>query len=144
MSEGLVLETYGINTFQLYKLHDKIKIKMVKVIICAERRLSESVADDILNMIAIENRFSPGDKIPNENDLAEELRVSRTTLREAIRILVTNGILEIERGRGTFIRKDIQLDEIENMQSLISANIRTKDLYEIRLIFEPQMLIWRR
>ncbi len=104
-----------------------------------ERRLSESVADEILNMITIENRFSPGDKIPNENDLSEELRVSRTTLREAIRILVTNGILEIERGRGTFIRKDIQLDEIETMQSLISTNIRTKDLYEIRLIFEPQM-----
>lgn len=104
-----------------------------------ERRLSESIADDILNMITIENRFLPGDKIPNENDLSEELHVSRTTLREAIRILVTNGILEIQRGRGTFIRKNIKLDEIENMHSLITTKVKARDLYEIRLIFEPEM-----
>ena len=38
-----------------------------------EKRLSDRVADDILNMITIEKRFLPGDKLPNENDLSEEL-----------------------------------------------------------------------
>ena len=70
------------------------------------RRLSESVADDIRTMITIEKRFRPGDKIPNENELSRELDVSRTTLREAVRILITNGVLEIRRGLGTYVREE--------------------------------------
>ena len=68
-----------------------------------KKRLSESIADDILTMITIEKRFKEGDKLPNENDLSSELDVSRTTLREAIRILATNGVLEIRRGKGTYV-----------------------------------------
>ena len=56
-------------------------------------------------MITIEKKFMPGEKLPNENELSEELKISRTTLREAIRILATNGILEIQRGKGTFVKK---------------------------------------
>src|SRR5699024_9341979 len=103
------------------------------------KRLSDSIAEDILAMITIEKKFQPGDQLPNEIDLSSELNVSRTTLREAIRILVTNGILEIKRGRGTFVKKDI--DKRHNMQKfndLSNAIIDAKDLYEIRLIFEPE------
>lgn len=102
------------------------------------KRLSESIADDILSMITIENKFLPGDKLPNEMEFSEELNISRTTLREAIRILAANGILEIKRGKGTFVKKDIDLNN--NMQlfnSLSNAKINAKDLYEMRLIFEP-------
>ena len=73
-----------------------------------QKRLSDSVADDILSMITIEKKFMPGEKLPNENELSEELKISRTTLREAIRILATNGILEIQRGKGTFVKKDFK------------------------------------
>ena len=52
------------------------------------KMLSQSIADTILSMITIEKRFAAGDKLPNENELSAELNVSRTTLREAIRILV--------------------------------------------------------
>ena len=65
--------------------------------------LPESTAQQILNMIETQHRFTVGDKLPNENDLAAELGVSRSTLREAIRILTTNGVLEIRRGKGTFV-----------------------------------------
>ena len=51
------------------------------------KRLSDDIAETILSMITVEKRFAPGDKLPNENDLSLELGVSRTTLREAIRIL---------------------------------------------------------
>lgn len=67
------------------------------------KMLSQSIAQTILSMITIEKRFTAGDKLPNENDLAAELNISRTTLREAIRILVAYHILEIQRGK-YFIR----------------------------------------
>ena len=103
-----------------------------------QKRLSDSVADDILSMITIEKKFMPGEKLPNENELSEELKISRTTLREAIRILATNGILEIQRGKGTFVKKDFKGDNIEEISSLSKIKANAKDLYEMRLIFEPE------
>jgi|SRR5690625_281280 len=103
------------------------------------KRLSDSIAEDILAMITIEKRFLPGGQLPNEIDLSTELNISRTTLREAIRILVTNGILEIKRGKGTFVKKDIDLnDTMQSFNELANERINAKDLYEIRLIFEPE------
>ncbi len=103
------------------------------------KRLSDSVADDILVMITIEKRYQPGDKLPNEIELSEELSISRTTLREAIRILVTNGVLEIKRGRGTFVKEDIDLSStMKSLNDLPNVRIDAKDLYEMRLIFEPE------
>ena len=78
------------------------------------------------------------EKLPNENELSEELKISRTTLREAIRILATNGILEIQRGKGTFVKKDFKGDNIEEISSLSKIKANAKDLYEMRLIFEPE------
>lgn len=101
------------------------------------KRLSDSIADDILAMITIENKFSLGDKLPNEMEFSKELNISRTTLREAIRILVANGILEIKRGKGTFVKNDIDLNNMRLFNSLSNARINAKDLYEMRLIFEP-------
>ena len=65
--------------------------------------LADSTAQRIRKMIEDEERFSAGDKLPNENDLASELGVSRSTLREAVKILTTSGMLEIRRGKGTFV-----------------------------------------
>ena len=58
------------------------------------KMLAQSVTDNILTMITVEKCFSARDKLLNELDLAEELNVSCTTLREAIRILVAYGVLE--------------------------------------------------
>lgn len=103
-----------------------------------QKRLSDRVADDITSMIAIDKRFLPGDKLPNEHELSEELNISRTTLREAIRILATNGILEIRRGKGTYVKEDIDLKHIESLGSLADVKMNARDLYEMRLIFEPE------
>lgn len=103
------------------------------------KRLSEHIAEDILSMITIEKRFSPGDQLPNENELSAELNISRTTLREAIRILVTNGFVEIKRGKGTFVKEAFDVNQTtQSLSTLSSATINAKDLYEIRLIFEPE------
>ncbi len=101
------------------------------------KMLSQSVADSILSMITIEKRFSVGDKLPNEIELSEELNVSRTTLREAIRILVAYNILEIKRGKGTYITEKI-LEQPQDFEQLSTVKVNAKDLYEMRLIFEPE------
>lgn len=103
-----------------------------------EKSLSESVADDIIAMITIDKRFKFGDKLPNENELSSELKVSRTTLREAIRILVAHNVLEIKRGKGTFVVNRDNSNENIGLEELSTHKLDIKDLYEMRLIFEPQ------
>ena len=79
------------------------------------------------------------DKLPGENILSDKLGVSRSTLREAIKVLCSQGVLEVYRGKGTFVS--------ENMESFISFGLdeldlnrsRVKDLFEARLLFEPQL-----
>ena len=96
-------------------------------------RLADSTAQQIVEMIEEENRFSVGDKLPNENDLAGELGVSRSTLREAVKILTTNGILEIRRGKGTFVTSNTIINS-GNLNDIASG---LDDLFEMRLMFEP-------
>lgn len=95
--------------------------------------LADSTAQQIMKMIEEENRFSVGDKLPNENDLALELGVSRSTLREAVKILTTNGMLEIKRGRGTFVTSNTIISS-QNFSDIASG---LDDLFEMRLMFEP-------
>lgn len=102
-----------------------------------QRRLSDRVADDILTMIVIEKRFLPGEKLPNEIELSGELEISRTTLREAFRILAANGVVEIRRGLGTFVREDFEIDK-GGVPSLADIKTDIRDLYEMRLIVEPE------
>lgn len=64
-----------------------------------------------LQKIVIEKRFLPGEKFPNEIELSGELEISRTTLREAFRILAANGVVKIRRGLGTFVREDFEIDK---------------------------------
>lgn len=97
-------------------------------------KLADSTANQILKMIEEENRFAVGTKLPNEIELAGELGVSRSTLREAIKILTTNGILEIQRGKGTFVTSNTTMSSGDFND--ISSGL--DDLFETRLMFEPE------
>ena len=65
--------------------------------------LSQRTAETLRAQILEEKKYRPGEKLPNENELAESIGISRTTLREAIRTLASEGLLEVRRGRGTFV-----------------------------------------
>ncbi len=101
-------------------------------------KLSEKTSDRLYEMIVDEHRYEPGSKLPNENELSEALRVSRTTLREAISFLVAQGVLEIRRGKGTFVAEELPAAGVD-LTSLagLRSRVRAKDLFEMRLIFEP-------
>lgn len=103
-----------------------------------QKRLSDRVADDILNMITVDKKFLPGEKLPNEIDLSKELKISRATLREAVRILAAGGVVEIRRGLGTFVREDFKVDDKKGILSLANLKTDIRDLYEMRLIVEPE------
>ena len=62
----------------------------------------EVVAEQILKLIA-ELRLVPGDRMPTENDLASRLGTSRTTVREAVKILSAIGRVHAYKGRGLFV-----------------------------------------
>jgi GntR family transcriptional regulator len=69
--------------------------------------------------------FSPGSRLPNEEHLVERYAVSRTTVRQTIQNLVRRGLVEIRRGKGTFVltpKITQELTElsgfVEDMQSL--------------------------
>ena len=101
-------------------------------------KLSERTSDRLYEMIVDEGRYAPGSKLPNENELSEELQVSRTTLREAISFLVAQGILEIRRGRGTFVAEELPVGGLDlTALAGLRSRVRAKDLFEMRLIFEP-------
>lgn len=100
--------------------------------------VSQIIANQISDMIFLENKYKPTDKLPNEKILAEQLGVSRTTIREAVKMLVANGILTIERGRGTFVTEypnshsdPFGISYLEDKKNLVL------NWFEMRLILEP-------
>ena len=59
--------------------------------------LAEQVQEQIYHYI-LETPLEPGSKLPNEFELGEKFGVGRSTIREAVKLLVSQGILEVRRG----------------------------------------------
>ncbi len=89
--------------------------------------LSVRIADRLTELIA-QRRFLPGEKLPSEPELAQELQVSRTTLREALRILTTRGLVEVRRGVGTFVTESKSVLADHDVVKFQRTRVRTKDL----------------
>ncbi len=79
---------------------------------------NESVVQRVINCLTdamISKELEPGDKIPTELELAESLGVGRNSIREAIKILVYLGVLEIRRAEGTFVCEGFSESMIDPM-----------------------------
>lgn len=66
----------------------------------------ESAVDLVVNSIKqllMERTLKPGDKLPSELEISEELRVSRGSVREAMKILSAFGLVDIRVGNGTYV-----------------------------------------
>ncbi len=66
-------------------------------------------------------RYSPGEKLPSEDQLAQEFSVSRVTLREALRVLEDDGVIVRRHGSGTFVR-DKRAVPIQDLSSIVSIS----------------------
>ena len=90
-------------------------------------------------MITVDRTLKPGDKLPNELELPSQLGVSRITLREGIRMLAARNVLEIRRGRGTYVREDFKERSFRELHDVPTAEGSAESVYEMRMIFEPEV-----
>ncbi|MGE5483585.1 MAG: GntR family transcriptional regulator [Ignavibacteriales bacterium] len=81
-------------------------------------RLSKAAADAIRECILV-NRFQPGDPLA-EKRLAEQLKMSRTPIREALRQLESEGLVRIMPGRGAFVAP-ISIQDLKEISDLRKA-----------------------
>ncbi len=100
-------------------------------------RVSDSVIDAIKEMIAGEG-FKPGDKFYSENELTQKLEVSRSSIREALRILEATGQISVRHGKGIFLAEGPGL-KLTEFSTWLKANEQAiRDTFEVRLIIEPR------
>ena len=102
-------------------------------------RLYEEIVKQIINRIK-SGELKPGDRLPTERDLALQLNVSRTAIREALRSLETMGVIDSKVGSGTYI-KEMSLDILMNsFAGVLSKNERLIiELIEVRLLLEVEI-----
>ncbi|MGW0808964.1 FadR/GntR family transcriptional regulator [Nonomuraea sp. NPDC002799] len=104
-------------------------------------RTSELVASSIRSQIA-RGELQPGDRFPAEDELMEVFGIARTTLREALRILESEGLVTVVRGRhgGPRVTRPT-VEHIARMFALLLQieSVTMGDVYDARAAIEPQL-----
>ncbi|MDE0822820.1 MAG: FadR/GntR family transcriptional regulator [Dehalococcoidia bacterium] len=107
------------------------------------RRLHEAIVERFHSLIQ-RGSLEHGAKLPAERVLAEQLKVSRSSVREAIRTLELQGLVVSKQGSGTFINTQ-SLNAVASLMtsSLIddlgASEAQLKDIFEVRHLLEPQL-----
>lgn len=102
--------------------------------------LSEQVVESILQYIKEQN-LKPGEQIPTESEFAELFRVSRTSIREAMKALSINGVVSSTPGKGTFLQPkamNMVIGEDGTLQMQAKATIT--EIMEVRTPLEVQAI----
>ena len=104
-----------------------------------KKRYSDQIADLIQQKI-LKDRLEIGTLLPTEKELAEEFQVSRSVIRESLRILEISGLVDIKKGPtgGIFVtdRYDKPIkNSLGNM--IVSGEVNLDHLFDVRLLVEP-------
>ena len=101
-------------------------------------RLSNIVADQIIDLIE-DGSLEVGDQLPGERELVDQLGVGRASVREALRILEAQGVLEVRPGKGAFVigrPSELSTSE-ENLRSWFQENAaEVLEMLEVRSALE--------
>jgi GntR family transcriptional repressor for pyruvate dehydrogenase complex len=102
-------------------------------------RIYEDIISRIREMVE-KGDLSAGDRLPSERDLSAAFRVSRPSVREALKTLESHGYLEVRQGEGTFISHN----PIEQFMDPLAAVIMNQKEYQIQILemrrsIEPQI-----
>src|SRR5574341_2254058 len=105
-------------------------------------RASEDIVQQIKAQI-FAGQIVPGHRLPTEMELCEQFRVSRTTVRDALRVLESQGLIEIKvgAGGGAFVaepRHETVSESLSNMLKMQSVDI--EELSEARLVIETSIV----
>lgn len=99
------------------------------------RSASQQVADQIRELVD-NGQIKPGDKLPSEQELARQFAVGRSSVREAIRSLVSLGILEVRHGYGTFVAQ--VPSKVDPLPWLLANRENVLEILEAREALEPK------
>ena len=102
-------------------------------------RIHEEVFRQIHELIK-EGRFKARDQLPSERELAETFKVSRTSVREALRALETQGLVVSRTGMGNFVA-DLPVESLIGplARLLIGEKKALADVFEMRKLIEPHI-----
>ena len=100
------------------------------------KKVYEQVIEQIQEKIFY-GEFKNGDKLPSERELSEQMGVSRTSIREALRVLETMGVVESRQGEGNFICSNVNKSLIEPLSLIFKLNNGSwEDVIELRQALE--------
>ena len=103
------------------------------------RRLHEDIVQQFLSLIR-GGSLQHGDRLPSERVLAEQFKVSRSSVREALRSLELQGLVVSRRGSGTYINTGDLNSVLALIASSLSSGADTlRDIFEMRHLLEPQI-----
>jgi DNA-binding transcriptional regulator YhcF (GntR family) len=98
------------------------------------------VLEKIKDYIQID-QLKPGDKLPSEREMAEELHLSRSTIREGLRAIELLGLIETRRGEGTFLRPYQSYQTLSLLAGFIFQDRETKDNVDDTLVMIEDVII---
>ncbi|SHJ08319.1 transcriptional regulator, GntR family [Dethiosulfatibacter aminovorans DSM 17477] len=102
------------------------------------KKVYQHVVEQIQVMV-MNGELKNGDKLPTERDLAEQLGVSRTSIREALRSLEMVGLVESRQGEGNFIGGNIRSNFFEPLSVMFMLNQGDpRDILELRMVIEVE------
>lgn len=100
------------------------------------RKVSAIAAEQIIEAIKNDS-FPVGSKLPSEFELAEQMGVSRPSIREALSALQAVGLIESKPGSGNYVRKSPSSDEEDSAPHLIESEAGCLEVMEAREVLEP-------
>ena len=106
-----------------------------------KQRFSDQIAELIQKKI-LEDNLEIGTNLPSEKDMAAEFKVSRSVIREALRILEMSGLVDIRKGPtgGIFVTNVYHEPIKRSLNNMItSGDITIEHLFEARMLIEPRI-----